>query len=79
MNIRQQCRICKFIHNFGNSFSRYQNIKDDASRVNYLMDNFGRNGIEVLTVQQHTQNMPLPFGWLSRIINFLICLVDWRA
>ena len=29
--------------------------------------------------QQSVQPTAMPFGWLSRIDNFIINLIDWRA
>lgn len=78
MEFSKRWKISSFINGFGKLPAEYEKLKE-VERMEFLQKNFGRIGIDVLNAQQSVQRMALPFGWLSRIWNFIINLMDWRA
>ena len=79
MSFSKRWKISCFINGFGKLPSKYESITSQAEKMQFLNEQFGRIGIEVLYAQQSVQRTAFPFGWLSRIDNFLINLIDWRA
>lgn len=79
MSFLKRWKISCFINGFGKLPAEYALITEPVERIDFLHKHFGKVGIEVLYAQQSVQRTAMPFGWLSRIDNFIINLIDWRA
>jgi len=79
MSFSKRWNISAFINGFGKLPVEYLSLKNEVEKMQFLAEKFGRIGIDVLYAQHSVQQTALPFGWLSRVGNFLINLIDWRA
>ena len=79
MSFSKRWKISCFINGFGKLPAQYASITDPVERIIFLHKHFGKVGTEILYAQQSVQRTATPFGWLSRIDNFIINLIDWRV
>lgn len=79
MSLSKRWKISCFINGFGKLPAQFDSRADQIEKMSFLQEHFGLIGMDVFLARQNAQQRALSFGWLSRINNFLINLMDWQA